>query len=79
MSTASGWAINQLDVSEKLESEFILELEQNAGIIYKINRIYSSDTEDEQDLRQESFIKHGRLSRALKADRSFLPGYTALP
>ena len=79
MSTASGWAINQLDVSEKLESEFILELEQNAGIIYKINRIYSSDTEDEQDLRQESFIKHGRLSRALKADQSFLPGYTALP
>lgn len=79
MSAASGWAINQLDVSEKLESEFILQLEQNAGIIYKIPASIPAIQKMSKTSVRKSFIKHGRPTRALKADQSFLPGYTALP
>ena len=35
------------------KKEFIQDIKENEGIIYKITRIYSNNTEDQKDLYQE--------------------------
>ena len=40
-------------MSQDLEHRFLNLIEENSGIIYKVTRLYSSDLNDEKDLRQE--------------------------
>lgn len=40
-------------MSEDLEHKFLSLIEENAGIIHKVARLYATDVNEEKDLRQE--------------------------
>ena len=50
----------------QIKEEFIQNIKENEGIIYKITRIYSNNTEDQKDLYQEIVYQLWRSYKSFK-------------
>jgi RNA polymerase sigma-70 factor (ECF subfamily) len=58
-------------VKEDLEKKFVALLEENAGIIYKVTRIYARNSDDAEDLRQEVIYQAWRSYSRFKGESKF--------
>tara|TARA_R110000868_G_scaffold127003_4_gene334414 strand:- start:316 stop:804 length:489 start_codon:yes stop_codon:yes gene_type:complete len=58
-------------VKEDLEKKFVALLEANAGIIYKVTRIYAGSSDDAEDLRQEVIYQAWRSYPRFKGESKF--------
>jgi RNA polymerase sigma-70 factor (ECF subfamily) len=58
-------------VQKDLEKKFVALLEENAGIIYKVTRIYAWNSEDGEDLRQEVIYQAWKSYPRFKGDSKF--------
>ncbi len=58
-------------MKEDLEKKFVALLEENAGIIYKVTRIYASSSDDAEDLRQEVIYQAWRSYSRFKGESKF--------
>jgi RNA polymerase sigma-70 factor (ECF subfamily) len=58
-------------VKEDLEKKFVALLEENAGIIYKVTRIYAGNSDDAEDLRQEVIYQAWRSYSRFKGESKF--------
>lgn len=56
---------------EELEQKFVTLLEENAGIIYKVTRIYATNNGDLEDLRQEVIYQAWRSYPRFKGGSKF--------
>jgi len=54
-----------------LEKRFVALLEENAGIIYKVTRIYARNGDDAEDLRQEVIYQAWKSYPRFKGDSKF--------
>ena len=58
-------------MKEDLEKKFVALLEENAGIIYKVTRIYAHNSDDAEDLRQEVIYQAWRSYPRFKGESKF--------
>ncbi|PTM06303.1 MAG: hypothetical protein DA405_00520 [Bacteroidetes bacterium] len=58
-------------MKEDLEKKFVALLEENAGIIYKVTRIYARNSDDAEDLRQEVIYQAWRSYPRFKGESKF--------
>lgn len=58
-------------MKEDLEKKFVALLEENAGIIYKVTRIYARNSDDAEDLRQEVIYQAWRSYSRFKGESKF--------
>ncbi len=58
-------------MKEDLEKKFVALLEANAGIIYKVTRIYAGSSDDAEDLRQEVIYQAWRSYPRFKGESKF--------
>ncbi len=56
---------------EDLENKFVALLEENAGIIYKVTRIYARNSDDSDDLRQEVIYQAWKSYPRFKGESKF--------
>lgn len=58
-------------MNEKLEQDFVIELEKNQNLIHKICRIYAENLDERNDLFQEISIQLWKAYKTFKGESKF--------